>query len=76
MTTLFQTLFALSVTTVDRVGDHLRDLKQRETGASAVEYALLVGAIAAAVVVAVAAFGPKLKELFTNINVNGTTPAR
>ncbi|SDP47612.1 pilus assembly protein Flp/PilA [Klenkia soli] len=74
MTHLFQTLFALSVTSADRVGGQLKSLKARETGASAVEYALLVGAIALAVVAAVGLFGPKLNALFTNINVNGTKP--
>lgn len=71
MTNLFQTLFALTVATADRLGDHMKDLKQRETGASAVEYALLVGGIAIVVVGAVKLFGPKLNSLFTNINVNG-----
>ncbi|SDG52938.1 pilus assembly protein Flp/PilA [Klenkia brasiliensis] len=71
MTHLFQTLFALTVTAGDRLEAHARDLKSRETGASAVEYALLVGAIAAAVVTAVALFGPKLNALFSGINVNG-----
>ena len=47
-------------------------LKREEKGASAVEYALLVAGIAAVVVVAVKLFGPKLNELFTNINVKGT----
>jgi len=71
MTHLFQTLFALTVTAGDRVESHVRDLKARETGASAVEYALLVGAIAAAVVAAVALFGPRLNSLFNSINLNG-----
>ncbi|MEI4271895.1 Flp family type IVb pilin [Klenkia sp. LSe6-5] len=71
MTHLFQTLFALSVTAGDRVAAHATELKARETGASAVEYALLVGAIAIAVVGAVALFGPKLNELFTSVNLNG-----
>jgi pilus assembly protein Flp/PilA len=47
-------------------------LKREEKGASAVEYALLVAGIAAVVVVAVKLFGPKLNDLFTNINVKGT----
>ena len=51
-------------------------LKREEKGASAVEYALLVGLIAIAVVTAVGVFGGKLKTLFDNINVNGTTPAK
>lgn len=60
-------ILALDIT--DRV-------KREEKGASAVEYALLVGLIAAAVVTAVAFFGPKLSGLFENINVNGTTPSK
>ena len=73
MVTLFQSLFTLSYVTADRVNGRLQTLKNDERGASAVEYALLVGLIAAAVVAAVALFGPKLNTLFTNINVNGTT---
>jgi len=46
-------------------------LKREEKGASAVEYALLVGLIAAAVVAAVTIFRPMLTGLFTNINVDG-----
>ena len=57
------------------VGDRLKALKDDQRGASAVEYALLVGLIAAIVVAAVAAFGPKLTKLFTDINVNGTGTA-
>ncbi|MCO7219871.1 Flp family type IVb pilin [Klenkia sp. PcliD-1-E] len=70
MTHLFQTLFALSVTAGDRVAAHARDLKSRETGASAVEYALLVGTIALAVVAGLAIFGPKLTAAISNIRVN------
>lgn len=51
-------------------------LKRDEKGASAVEYALLVGLIALAVVAAVGVFGGKLKTLFDNVNVNGTTPTK
>lgn len=71
MTTLFQTLFAMSVTLGDRVGDHLKALKEDQRGASAVEYALLVGALAAAVVAGLAVFGPKLTDAIKNINVTG-----
>jgi pilus assembly protein Flp/PilA len=38
-----------------------------EEGASAVEYGLLVGLIAVAIVVAVTALGTKLSALFTDI---------
>ncbi len=71
MTTLFQTLFTMTVTLGDRLHDHALALKEDQRGASAVEYALLVGAIAAAVVVAVALFGTKLSTLFSNINLSG-----
>lgn len=78
MVTLFQSLYTLSVVTGDRVtgrvNNRLQTLKNDERGASAVEYALLVGLIAAAVVAAVALFGPKLKTLFTDINVKPAAP--
>jgi pilus assembly protein Flp/PilA len=61
---LYTALQTLAFTVSDRI-------KREEKGASAVEYALLVGLIAAAVVTAVGLFGDKLEELFTNINVNG-----
>ncbi len=61
---------ALQILAFD-VSDRLKALKEDERGASAVEYALLVGLIAAAVVAAVAIFKDKLNGLFTNINVNG-----
>ena len=64
MLNLFTALQILAFDVSDR-------LKREEKGASAVEYALLVGLIAAAVVAAVALFGPKLNTLFTSINVNG-----
>jgi pilus assembly protein Flp/PilA len=68
--TLFQSLYTLSVVTTGRVSDRVQTLKNDERGASAVEYALLVGLIAIAVVAAVTVFGGKLKELFDGVNVN------
>ena len=64
MLNLFTALQTLAYTVADRI-------KSEEKGASAVEYALLVGLIAAAVVAAVTIFRPMLEGLFTNINVNG-----
>jgi len=61
---LFTALQTLAFTVSDRI-------KSEEKGASAVEYALLVGLIAAAVVSAVTIFRPMLEGLFTNINVDG-----
>jgi pilus assembly protein Flp/PilA len=66
VTTLLQALYTLSFTAVDRV----KAVKE-EKGASAVEYALLVAGIAAAVVAAVLVFGPRLNALFNTINLNG-----
>ena len=74
MVTLFQSLYTLSLVAGERVSGRVASLKE-ERGASAVEYALLVGLIAAAVVAAVALFGPKLNTLFDSVNVNGTKPA-
>jgi pilus assembly protein Flp/PilA len=42
-------------------------LGRDEDGASAVEYAILVGAVGAAVVLAVSGYGTSLGTLFTNI---------
>ena len=64
MLNLFTALQILAFDVSDR-------LKREEKGASAVEYALLVGLIAAAVVSAVTIFRPMLEGLFTKINVNG-----
>ncbi|MCZ2847119.1 Flp family type IVb pilin [Modestobacter sp. VKM Ac-2978] len=77
MVSLFQTLHTLSYVTADRVADRLRTVKE-EKGASAVEYAILVGAIALVVAAAVLIFGNKLKALFDGISLGGTpasTPA-
>ncbi|MCZ2804465.1 Flp family type IVb pilin [Modestobacter sp. VKM Ac-2983] len=74
MVSLFQTLHTLSYVTADRVADRLRSVKE-EKGASAVEYAILVGAIALVVAAAVLVFGTKLKALFEGISLPSTSPA-
>lgn len=52
--------------------------QQDETGASAVEYGLLVGGIAAIIVVLVFALGSQVQELFTDTctAVEGQTTAQ
>lgn len=51
-------------------------LKREEKGATAVEYALIVGAVAAVIVAAMVVFRGKLEGLFNGINVGGgTTPS-
>jgi pilus assembly protein Flp/PilA len=67
MVTLFQALHTLSYVAVDR----LRTVKE-EKGASAIEYAILVAAIAAVVIAAVALLGTKITNLFNSVTLPGT----
>jgi pilus assembly protein Flp/PilA len=50
--------------------------KDREAGASAVEYGLLIGLIAVAIIGVLIVLGPKLAALFTEVDSNlpTTTP--
>jgi len=43
-------------------------LRREDSGATAVEYGLLVGLIAVVIIVAVAALGTKLTGLFNNVD--------
>ncbi|HEX2053409.1 MAG TPA: Flp family type IVb pilin [Actinomycetota bacterium] len=47
---------------------HIGQILRREEGAAAVEYGLLVGLIAVAIIAAVALLGTKLDELFDFVN--------
>ena len=67
MVTLFQTLHTLSYIAADRVSDRLKELKEKETGASAVEYALLVGLIAAALVAVLIGLRGRIQRTFESI---------
>ena len=60
MLSLFVTLQSFLVSTKDR-------LSREETGATAVEYGLLIGLIAVAIVAALVLLGPKLAGVFTNV---------
>jgi pilus assembly protein Flp/PilA len=62
--TLFQTLHTLAYV----AGDRMKALKD-EKGASAVEYAVLVGVLVAAIAVAVGLFGSKIAGVFNNLDV-------
>lgn len=55
-----------------KVHSFLRD----EEGASAVEYGLVVGLIAVAIIAVLIAIGPKLNTLFEKVNngLSGTAP--
>lgn len=60
MTGLYATLFSLYTVTKER-------LTNEERGATAVEYGLMVGLIAAVIAVAVGLLGTKLTGLFTAV---------
>lgn len=61
MLALFVTLQTLVSSTKDR-------LSREESGATAVEYGLLVGLIAVVIIGAVALLGPTLRDFFTDMN--------
>ena len=48
-------------------------LKREDSGATAVEYGLLVGLIAVVIIAALLLLGPKLAGLFTKVNTSLTT---
>lgn len=60
MVSLFATLHVLGIKATER-------LRREETGATAVEYGLLVGLLAVVIVTLMAVFGPQLQATFTNI---------
>jgi pilus assembly protein Flp/PilA len=68
--TLFQSLYTLSLVAGERVSGRMTALKE-ERGASAVEYAMLVGVLAVVVIGALVAFGGRIATLFQNIDLNG-----
>ena len=68
MIKLYVTLSMLAYDVTDR-------LRKEEKGATAVEYGLLVGLIAVAIIGAVILLGPKLSALFTNVTNKLPTPA-
>ena len=68
MLNLFTALQTLALTAADRI-------KSEEKGASAVEYALLVGVLAVVVLGLVIAFGTKLSTLFNGITLSTPKPA-
>jgi pilus assembly protein Flp/PilA len=67
LVTFFQTLHTLSYVTADRVSDRLKRLKEEETGASAVEYALLVGLIAVALIAVLTGLRGRIQGMFERV---------
>jgi pilus assembly protein Flp/PilA len=61
-------MLRLTVTTQNWLQHRLEDVRDRETGATAVEYALMVGLIAVGIIGAVAALRNKVASTFNNVN--------
>lgn len=57
---------ALLMTTLHVITDRF-DGQKKDKGATAVEYGLLVGLIAVAIIVTLVALGPELNRLFTRV---------
>jgi pilus assembly protein Flp/PilA len=61
-------MLQLSVITQNWIQLRLEEIRDRETGATAVEYALMVGLIAVGIIGAVAALRNKVSATFNNVN--------
>jgi pilus assembly protein Flp/PilA len=70
VTQLYTSLYTLVAVTADR-------LKREQKGATAVEYGLMVGLIAVAIIVTVGFLGDRLNELFDEVlrALGGGAPA-
>ncbi|MFD1506687.1 Flp family type IVb pilin [Georgenia yuyongxinii] len=64
---------AYFVTLYTAVGDRIEG--RRDRGATAVEYGLLVGLIAVAIIAALVILGPQLAALFTSVSDELPVPA-
>ncbi|MFM8446972.1 MAG: Flp family type IVb pilin [Candidatus Nanopelagicaceae bacterium] len=61
-------LFAKTLLKVNSdLNNYLSKLKKNETGATAVEYALIVGLIAVVIIAAVTLLGTQVRDIFTSI---------
>jgi pilus assembly protein Flp/PilA len=61
-------MLKISVATQNWIELRVDDIRNRETGATAVEYALMVGLIAVGIITAVAALRNKVSSTFNNVN--------
>ncbi|MGJ9404124.1 Flp family type IVb pilin [Arthrobacter sp. KK5.5] len=53
--------------TLQTLGLKLKNRMKDETGATAVEYGIMVGLIAVAIIATVALLGPQLNQMFQNV---------
>jgi pilus assembly protein Flp/PilA len=68
-------MLSLFVSLQSFLGSAKERLSREETGATAVEYGLLVGLIAVVIVAALLLLGPKLAGLFTTVTDTIPAPA-
>lgn len=70
-------MFVLFMLTQDWISRRLQVAKDRQSGAAAVEYGLLIGLIAVAIIAVLVVLGPKLAALFNQVNTQlpAGTPA-
>jgi len=61
-------MFVLFMLTQDWISRRLQAAKDRQSGAAAVEYGLLIGLIAVAIIAVLVVLGPKLAALFNQVN--------
>jgi pilus assembly protein Flp/PilA len=61
-------MLKIAVTTQNWIQLRVEEIRDRETGATAVEYALMVGLIAVGIITAVAALRDKVSSTFNNVN--------
>jgi pilus assembly protein Flp/PilA len=61
-------MLTITVTTQNWIQLRVDEIRERETGATAVEYALMVGLIAVGIITAVAALRDKVSSTFNNVN--------
>jgi pilus assembly protein Flp/PilA len=61
-------MLKITVTTQNWIQLRVEEIRDREDGATAVEYALMVGLIAVGIITAVAALRDKVSSTFNNVN--------
>jgi pilus assembly protein Flp/PilA len=72
MTALFIKAITFSNSVKNSITNHIESIKSQESGVTAVEYALLIGLIAVALIVTVTVFGRAIADLFVTVQCQVT----
>jgi pilus assembly protein Flp/PilA len=72
MTALFIKAITFSNSVKNSITNHIESIKSQESGVTAVEYALLIGLIAVALIVTVTVFGKAIADLFVTVQCQVT----